>query len=202
MIPNSSSFYDVRMPAPPYPPDTDPDTDAPPASKSQVKRDMHALLDLGRQLIALPASRLDELPLDDALRDAIRLAQRIHSREGLRRQVHYVGKLMRKADADALRTQLALWQQGADRQTQALHRLEALRERLLEDDEALTDLLARRPGQDAQALRTRIRAARQETRGNAQRPAGQEPARKHYRALFQQLKTMDLQEDPNDVRSA
>ncbi|MFA7438239.1 ribosome biogenesis factor YjgA [Castellaniella sp.] len=187
------------MPELPYPPDADLDPATQPPSKSQVKRDMHALLDLGRELIALPASRLDELPLGDRLRDAIDLAQRIHSREGLRRQVHYVGKLMRKADAEALRTQLALWRQGADRQTLALHRLETLRDELLEHDDALTTLLGRYPGLDVQALRTRIRAARQEARDNAQRPAGQEPARKHYRALFQQLKTLDLQDDPNHV---
>ena len=67
-------------------------------SKSQVKRDMHALLDLGRELIALPPAKLARLPLDEPLREAIALAQRIHSNEGRRRQVHYVGKQQKVFD--------------------------------------------------------------------------------------------------------
>jgi ribosome-associated protein len=57
-------------------------------SKSQVKRDMQGLLDLGRELIALAPAQLDQLPLDETLRDAIALAQRIHSHEGRRRRTH------------------------------------------------------------------------------------------------------------------
>ena len=66
-------------------------------SKSQVKREMHALLDLGKQLIALSPERLKQLPLAERLYEAIRMAQRTTSREGLRRQTHFVGKLMRDA---------------------------------------------------------------------------------------------------------
>src|SRR3546814_3003183 len=73
-------------------------------SKSQVKREMHALLDLGKQLIDLPADRLKQLPLAERLYEAIRLAQRTTSREGRRRQTHFVGKLMRDAPADEIRT--------------------------------------------------------------------------------------------------
>ena len=62
-------------------------------SKSQVKREMHALLDLGKQLIALSPERLKQLPLAERLYEAIRMAQRTTSREGLRRQTHFVGKL-------------------------------------------------------------------------------------------------------------
>ncbi|MRT32644.1 DUF615 domain-containing protein, partial [Xylella fastidiosa subsp. multiplex] len=62
-------------------------------SKSQIKREMHALLDLGKQLIALSPERLKQLPLAERLYEAIRTAQRTTGREGLRRQVHYVGKL-------------------------------------------------------------------------------------------------------------
>ncbi len=164
-------------------------------SKSQVKRDMHALLDLGRELIALPAAKLAQLPLDDTLREAIALAQRIHSHEGRRRQVHYVGKLMRRTDVSALRAQLDLWANGSREQTRAMHRLEDLRDRLIDSDEILTRLLERFPGLDIQSLRAQIRAARKEARDNAALPEGREPARKHYRALFQTLKTLDFEDE-------
>jgi len=170
-------------------------------SKSQVKRDLHALLDLGRELIDLPSSRLAQLPLDEPLREAIALAQRIHSHEGRRRQTHYVGKLLRRADAPALRRQLEEWASGSHEQTRAMHRLETLRDRLLDSDEALTQLLQAFPQLDIQALRAQIRAARKETKDNLSLAPGQEPARKHYRALFQTLKQIDFEDTPdgNDV---
>jgi len=171
-------------------------------SKSQIKRDLHALLDLGRELIDLPASRLAQLPLDEPLREAIALAQRIHAHEGRRRQTHYVGKLLRHADAPALRRQLAEWANGSREQTRAMHRLEDLRDRLLESDEALTRLLEAFPQLDIQPLRAQIRAARKETRDNQSLPPGREPARKHYRALFQTLKQLEFKDDAPDGHDA
>lgn len=161
-------------------------------SKSQVKRDMLALLELGRQLIDLPASKLAQLDLNENLLDAIRLAQRTRSHEGLRRQVHYVGKLMRQADAEAIRKQLDLWENGSRAQARSMHRLEALRDRLMEDDESLTSILNLFPDLDIQALRAQIRAARKEAQQNQTLSEGSEPARKHYRALFQILKQLDF----------
>lgn len=161
-------------------------------SKSQVKRDMHALLDLGRQLIDLPASKLAQLGLDEKLLDAIELAQRTRSHEGLRRQTHYVGKLMRQADAQTIRRQLDIWENGTREQARAMHRLEALRDKLIEDDATLTAVLNTFPDLDIQALRAQIRAARKEAAQNAALPAGREPMRKHYRALFQTLKQLDF----------
>ncbi|CAM4042402.1 ribosome biogenesis factor YjgA [Bordetella tumulicola] len=159
-------------------------------SKSQIKRDMHALLDLGKQLIELSADRLKQLPLSERLYEAIRLAQRTPSREGKRRQTHFVGKLMRDAPADEIRAQLDVWENGSREETAAMHRLETLRDRLLTDDDALTELLNAHPDADAQALRATIRAARKEAQGNAALQPGQEPQRKHYRALFQALKAL------------
>jgi len=172
----------------------DPAFDRP--SKSQIKREMHALLDLGKELVELPPSRLKELPLAEKLHDAIRLAQRTTSREGRRRQIHYVGKLMRDAPAEAIRTQLAEWRDGSQAQTAAMHRLETLRDQLIADDGALTGLLNAHPQVDVQALRAQIRAARKEATANASLAPGHEPQRKHYRALFQTLKTLDAQELP------
>ena len=167
------------------------DDDRPP-SKSQVKREMLALLDLGKQLVDLSPEKLKQLPLSEKLFEAIRLAQKIsNAREGRRRQVHYVGKLMRDADADAIRRQLDIWENGSREQTAAMHRLETLRDLLLTDDNALTQLLNEYPGADVQHLRALIRAGRKEKDANANLLPGQSPQRKHYRALFQALKTLD-----------
>jgi len=177
---------------PNFPESVEPDDDLDQRpSKSQVKREMHALLDLGKQLVELPTDKLKQLPLSEKLYDAIRLAQRTSSREGLRRQVHYVGKLVREADADAIRQQIDIWENGSRAQTDAMHRMETLRDLLLRDDDALTKLLTEYPGADVQHLRAVIRAARKEIQHNAALQPGQDPQRKHYRALFQALKTLD-----------
>jgi len=73
---------------------------------------MHALLDLGKDLVALSDEKLKRLPLSEALYDAIRMAQRITSREARRRQIHYVGKLMRQAPAQDIQAQLHAWKHG------------------------------------------------------------------------------------------
>lgn len=159
-------------------------------SKSQVKRELHALLDLGKELIELSPDRLKQLPLAERLYEAIREAQRTTSREGRRRQTHYVGKLMRDAPADVIRAQLDTWRNGSREETAAMHRLETLRERLLADDDALTELLQDYPDTDIQHLRAVIRAARKEAQHNAALSPGQEPQRKQYRALFQALKSL------------
>lgn len=172
------------------------DTNAPASeydspSKSQIKREMQALYDLGKQLVALPPEKLKQLPLAENLYDAILLAKRTTSREGLRRQVHYVGKLMRLADTQAIHNQIDVWANGSRKETQSLHRLEAQRDHLLADDDALTKLLAEYPNADSQQLRTLIREGRKERQRNLSLPPGQEPQRKHFRSLFQALKVLN-----------
>lgn len=159
-------------------------------SKSQVKRELLALVDLGKELIDLSPERLRQLPLAERLYEAIRETQRTTSREGLRRQIHYVGKLLRDAQVDAIREQLDTWKNGSREETAEMHRLETLRNRLLADDEVLTELLSHYAAADPQQLRTFIREARKEAQANAALPQGHEPKRKHYRALFQALKAL------------
>ena len=77
-------------------------------SKSQRKRDMHALQELGEELVALQPARLRSLALPESLLEAIEQAQRISSREGRRRQLQLIGKLMRQVDADPIRDALAV----------------------------------------------------------------------------------------------
>lgn len=166
-------------------------------SKSHVKREMLALLDLGKQLIELPDEKLKQLPLAEKLYDAVRQAQHTPGREGRRRQIHYVGKLMRDAQADEIRAQIELWENGSRAQTRAMHRVEVLRDLLLADDGALTTLLNEYPRVDSQAMRALIRAGRKEAEQNTALTQGQEPARKHYRALFQALKALDATKEEN-----
>src|SRR5690606_25560249 len=111
--------------------DADPLYDRP--SKSQVKREMLALSELGKQLVGLSPERLRQLDLEEKLYDAITLSQHRPSREGLRRQMHYVAKLLRTADidADASRRELDTRAHGSREEARAQQRLEALRDLLL-----------------------------------------------------------------------
>jgi len=70
----------------------------PPPSKSQRKRDATALQDLGEQLVKLTPTQLSRVPLPDELRAAVRLARSITQRGGHKRQLQYIGKLMRQLD--------------------------------------------------------------------------------------------------------
>lgn len=157
-------------------------------SKSQVKRDMLALQDLGKRIVELSEQRVKQLPLSEKLMQAVLLAQRTTSREGRRRQIHYVGKLMRDAPAKAIEAQLHTWAHGSRQETAYLHTIERDRDRLIADDAALTPWLDANPGVDVQAMRALIRAARAEAKKNAALLAGQQPQRKHYRALYQAIK--------------
>jgi ribosome-associated protein len=161
------------------------DEDTPPPderpSKSQRKRDMQALQDLGAELVRLAPEQLRRLALPEALRDAVLEAQRIRAHEGRRRQLQYIGKLMREADAAGIRAAIDDLT-GASRESVALmHRCERLRESMIADDDAAADFLAAHPGLDAQWLRAKLRAARLER-------AGARPPR-HARELYQWLRT-------------
>lgn len=134
-----------------------------PPSKTQRKKAMHALQSLGEALVELSADQLDRLDLPETLHDAVVEAGRIRSREGLRRQLQYIGRLMRDVDAERIAEGLALLQGESDAAKAEFHALERWRARLLADDAALTDWLAANPSSDAQQLRQLIRKARRET---------------------------------------
>lgn len=170
----------------PIPEDDDPRFNGP--SKSQRKRDMTALQALGVRLVELSRDKLAQLPLSERLVEAILEAQRITAHEGRRRQLQFVGKLMRDADGPAITAQLDIWENGSREQAAYFHDLERWRDRLMADDEALTTFIAAHPAADIQQLRSLIRAARKEAAANAALTEGREPQRKHYRALFQAIK--------------
>jgi len=149
-------------------------------SKTKRKQEMLELQSLGAKLVELPESQIDEMPMDEALRDAVLEAKRIKSHEAKRRQMQYIGRLMREVDAAPLRERLEAIA-GYSAQAAAQHRrLEAWRERLLADDGALTDFAAEFPAADLQAVRTLIRNARKEQK-EAKPPRA-------YRELFRLIK--------------
>ncbi|MGE0875717.1 MAG: ribosome biogenesis factor YjgA [Burkholderiales bacterium] len=131
-------------------------------SRTKTKQRMLELQALGATLVKLPEGKLASVPMPDELADAVREARRISSREGLRRQVQYIGRLMREIDAEPIRAALAELE-GHSAQTRARQQqLERWRSRLIEDDAALTEYASANPGSDIQELRTLIRNARRE----------------------------------------
>jgi ribosome-associated protein len=160
-----------------------------PLSKTQLKKSMQDLQDLGKALIELPQQRLDALDLPESLREALHELRRVRSHEGRRRQLQYVGKLMRKVDPEPLREAVAAQRMPSARETLALHQAELWRDRLIADDKVLTDWMAQFPDTDAQQLRSLIRSARKEAMAAASDPAAHgltgEPRKgRAYRDLF------------------
>ena len=150
-----------------------------PPSKSQRKRDMTALQRLGARLVALPADQLDRLDLPETLRDALAFARRVTSHEGRRRHMQYIGKLMRNVDPEPLQRALDDATGSSRAAVARMHQAEAWRERLIADDDALTELVAEHAQLDVQKLRALVRAARRERTSQA-------PPRQ-TRALYQLL---------------
>lgn len=155
-------------------------------SKSQLKREMHALQELGVELVALPKDALKRMPMPESLDDAVRAARRITDHEGKRRQMQYVGKVMRGLLDDetaALREALDKYKGINKAETARLHWIERTREKLLADDAALTEFIRQHPAVDPQEGRTLIR--------NARREAQQGKPPRYFRDLFQWIKNAD-----------
>ena len=134
-----------------------------PVSKSQRKREAHALQTLGEALVKLTKPALQQIPLPDDLRNAIEEAQRLHQHGALKRQLQYIGKLMRQCDVEPIRAAYEKVTNSYREDVEQHHKLEQWRDRLLsEGDRALEQLLAQHADVDRQHLRQLIRAAHQE----------------------------------------
>lgn len=162
-------------PSPPvreYPP-SEPTGEAPPRpSKTQRKQAMHELQALGVALVDLEPRRLASLGLPERLADAIGAARRITAHEGRRRQIQYVGRLMRDVDPAPIREALDRWNEVPREQKARFAALEAWRARLVDDPAAIDAFLAEYPGADRAALARMIDRARTgATGGRAPRPA-------------------------------
>ncbi|MBJ3814113.1 ribosome-associated protein [Shimwellia pseudoproteus] len=156
-------------------------------SKSEIKRDAEELKDLGVELTELGKNGLDKIPLDDDLRAAVELAQKI-KKEGRRRQLQLIGKMLRQRDVEPIRQALDKLKNRHNQQVALFHKLEGLRDRLIEEgDDAIPDVLALFPAADRQQLRSLVRNARKEKTDN--KPP------KSARQIFQYLRDLSEAQD-------
>jgi ribosome-associated protein len=151
-----------------------------PPSKTKIKKQMHELRDLGKELTELGKDQLAQLDIPENLRDAIREMKNINKFGAQRRQIQYIGKLMRDVDPAPILAKLDAWKGKSQNHIAYMHQLERWRDRLMDSDAALTELLAAHPEADAQRLRALIRNAQKEME------AGKPP--KNFREIFQVLR--------------
>jgi len=169
-----------------FPPSDDDDVDEngySRPSKSQRKRDSHDLQALGDALVAMPKARVADIGLPESLIDAIEDFKRTKSFEGKRRQMQYIGKLLRGCDPEPIKEAVASFQLGHARNSLALHESERWRAELVADDQALTRWVAEYPDSDVQKMRALIRNARKDAAAAPESRSG-----KGFRELFQYIK--------------
>ena len=155
-------------------------------SKTRLKQQSQDLQVLGVAVSELSNDRLAAVDMPEALRDAIDQFRRTKSFEGRRRQMQYVGKLMRSADEDALREAVAAAKLGSAKENLALHNAERWRVELIADEDALTRWMLEHPETDTQQLRSLVRAARRDTASLA--TDARQP--RSHRDLFQFIKPL------------
>ena len=158
-----------------------------PPSKTQLKAEADEKQALGEALLTLRSDLMVRLDLPDKLLDALKEAKRITNFEGRRRQMQFIGKLMRTLDMTPIRAAIDEQANGSADLTLALHLAEQWRDKLMDSDDALSQWLTDYPATDSQQLRALIRQARKdmakpETPGEAPRHA------KSYREIFQLVK--------------
>lgn len=151
-------------------------------SKSEIKRDAEVLKDLGAELVDLGKNALERIPLDEDLRDAIELAQKI-KKEGRRRQLQLIGKMLRGRDVEPIQTALDKLKNRHNQQVSLFHKLETLRDRLIEEgDDVIPTILELYPHADRQQLRALVR--------NAQKEKIATTPPKAFRQIFQYLREL------------
>ncbi len=155
-------------------------------SKTRRKKRMHDLQAVGSALVELSAEQLARLELPEALREAVEDARRVTKHEARRRQMQYIGRVMRDIDPGPIVEQLAALQAPSRRQTALFHVAERWRRDIVADPEAVERFVREVPGADAHRLRALADGAREERRTGA-------PPRR-FRELFHVLNA--LLQDP------
>lgn len=155
-------------------------------SKSQVKREMDALQALGARLVELNKERLAKIAMPEELRDAIKDAQRFTKHEARRRQLQYIGRLMRDVDPAPIQAAIDEVDGVSAAANARQHALERLRERLLEDEAVLGEIAQHHPSADFQHLR--------QLRRNALKEAESGKPPRAFRELFRALRELEQPE--------
>jgi ribosome-associated protein len=170
--------------------DTDTLDDLP--SKSQKKREMHALQEMGEALVALSSDRIAKIDIPERLREAVRDAQRFTKHEAKRRQMQFIGKLMRDLDPAPIQEALDEVRGISAAANARQHALERLRTRLMEDEAVLGEIADAHPGADLQHLR--------QLRRNALREHELNKPPRAFRELFRELRALEEgQHGPDDA---
>jgi len=160
-------------------------------SKTRLKAEADAAQEIGRQLVALPKERLKKLQLEEALLDAIAEAKRITANGAIRRQMQYIGRLMRDTDLAPIVEQLQKWDGKHQEENARFHQMERWRMRMLEDVKAIELFIVEFPHTPVQQMRTLIRNAQKE------HATGKPP--KSSRELFKIIReTMEGKSSPED----
>ncbi|MEO7399262.1 MAG: ribosome biogenesis factor YjgA [Polaromonas sp.] len=154
-----------------------------PPSKTQLKAEADEKQALGEALLTLRADLMARLDLPDKLLDALKEARRITNFEGRRRQMQFIGKLMRPLDTGPIRAAIDEQANGSADLTLALHLAEQWRDKLVASDDALGDWLTEYPDTDSQQLRALIRQARKDAK--PEKPGEAPRHGKSYREIFQ-----------------
>ncbi|MGL4767141.1 MAG: ribosome biogenesis factor YjgA [Formosimonas sp.] len=156
-------------------------------SKTAIKKEMHELQDLGAVLTELSKDRLAQVPMSDNLREAVKEYNRLPSHGARRRQMQFIGKIIRSEDVAPIQAKIDEFKGVSTAATALLHRIERLRNQLLTSDDGVTQFLADYPHADVQALRTLVRNTRKEL--ELAKPP------KSFRELFQMVKLV-LETEP------
>tara|TARA_B100001059_G_C17662438_1_gene490140 strand:- start:14 stop:598 length:585 start_codon:yes stop_codon:yes gene_type:complete len=152
-------------------------------SKTQVKRELHALQDLGQRLTTLKPDLLNKLPLTDALRKALEEAPKHTANSAKKRHVQFIGRLMRDQDIEAILTLLDQLDASTRQYNERFHGLERWRDRLIAGDDAILEkFVIEYPETDRQHLRNLIRQAQHELAQN-KAPAASRKIFKYIREL-------------------
>ncbi len=157
---------------------------AQPTSKTQRKREMHALQVLGEELVTLPDSQLAQIPLPGRLREAVLDARKMTKRGALARQRQYIGRLMREIDAEPVREAVEKIRARERSQHMIFHQAERWRDRIIDEgDEAIEQLIQAYPDADRQQLRSLLLKSRRERDGD-RLPAAARALFKYVRELM------------------
>ena len=148
-------------------------------SKTRVKQEMHVLQKIGERLIKLNSNQLEECLLPNPLFEAIIEAKQIRKNGARRRQIQYIGKLMREVDVSLIKEKISTWDGLSKEHAARIHQIERWRKSLLEDKDSFSEFAGLHPSANLQRIRTLMRNTHKEA------ISGKPP--KSFRALFQEL---------------
>ena len=164
-------------------------------SKTKRKQQMLELQDMGEELVELSKDSLKKIPMSDELREAIKEYQRIPSHGAHRRQLQYIGRIMRNEDTAPIVEKLKQLKGSSTAATALLHRIERFRNEMIASDEAITRFLGIYPSVEVQPLRALVRNARKE----AELAKPPKASRELFQMIKHAIEASKLNDDAHDT---